>query len=58
MFFYEPLSATAWVSVLLYLVFLICMNELSRLNKWIGGAMFIALPIILTIFVWTHTAVA
>ena len=58
MIFYEPLSATAWVSVLLYLVFLIGMNELSRLNKWIGGAMLIALPIILTIFVWTHTAVA
>ncbi|WP_302936885.1 hypothetical protein [uncultured Senegalimassilia sp.] len=33
MFFYEPLSATACVSVLLYLAFLIGMNELSRLNK-------------------------
>ena len=30
MFFYEPLSATACVSVLLYLAFLIGMNELSR----------------------------
>ena len=57
MFFYEPLTATAWVSVLLYLAFLIGMNELSRLNKWVGGAIFIALPLILTIFVWPHTAV-
>ena len=57
MFFYEPLSATAIVSVLLYLVFLIGMNELSRLNKWVGAAIFIALPLALTIFVWPHTAV-
>ena len=57
MFFYEPLSGTAIVSVLLYLVFLIGMNELSRLNKWVGGAIFIALPTVLTIFVWPHTAV-
>ena len=57
MFFYEPLSGTAIVSVLLYLVFLIGMNELSRLNKWVGGAIFIALPAVLTIFVWPHTAV-
>ena len=57
MFFYEPLSATAIVSVLLYLVFLIGMNELSRLSKWVGGGLFIALPLVLTIFVWPHTAV-
>ena len=41
MFFYEPLSATAIVSVLVYLAFLIGMNELSRLNKWFGAAIFI-----------------
>ena len=57
MLFYEPLSATAMVSVLLYLVFLIGMNELSRLNKWVGAVIFIALPLVLTIFVWPHTAV-
>ena len=57
MFFYEPLSATAIMSVLLYLVFLIGMNELSRLNKWVGAVIFIALPLVLTIFVWPHTAV-
>lgn len=56
MFFYEPLSATAIVSVLVYLAFLIGMNELSRLNKWFGAAIFIALPLVLTIFVWPHTA--
>ena len=57
MFFYEPLSATACISVVLYLVFLIGMNELSRANKWIGGVLFIALPAVLTVFVWPHTAV-
>lgn len=57
MFFYEPLSATAIISVLLYLGFLIGMNELSRLNKWVGAVLFIALPVVLTIFVWPHTAV-
>lgn len=57
MFFYEPLSATAMVSVVLYLVFLIGMNELSRLNKWVGAVLFIALPLLLTVFVWPHTAV-
>ena len=57
MFFYEPLSATACVSVLLYLAFLIGMNELSRLNKWVGAVIFIALPVVLTVFVWPHTAV-
>ncbi len=57
MFFYEPLSITAFASVIAYLVFLIGMNELSRLNKWVGAAIFIALPIVLTIFVWPHTAV-
>ena len=57
MFFYEPLSATAIASVLVYLAFLIGMNELSRLNKWFGAAIFIALPLVLTIFVWPHTAV-
>lgn len=57
MFFYEPLSATALLSVILYLAFLIGMNELSRINKWVGAAMFIALPAALTIFVWPHTAV-
>ena len=58
MFFFEPLSATALLSVVLYLLFLIGMNEISRINKWTGFAMFIVLPLILTIFVWPHTAVA
>ena len=58
MFFFEPLSMTSFISVILYLAFLILMNEVSRINKWTGGIMFIVLPIILTIFVWPHTAVA
>ena len=46
------------MSVLLYLAFLIGMNELSRLNKWIGAVIFIALPAVLTVFDFgPHTAV-
>lgn len=57
MFFYEMPSATAWLSVLLYLALLIGLNELSRLNKWTGFALFIVLPTILTFTLWPHTAV-
>lgn len=57
MFFYEPLSLTALASVFIYLAFLVGMNELTRASKWFGGALFIALPLVLTVFVWPHTAV-
>ncbi len=56
MFFYEPLTWTAFLTVTLYLVFLIGMNEVSRLNKWAGLVMFIAIPVVLTIFVWPTTS--
>jgi len=31
-------------------------NHLARWNKWIFVALFVALPILLTVFVWPHTA--
>lgn len=42
-----------WVAVIAALIIL---NEVTRRWKWAGIAFFIALPIILTIFVWPHTA--
>ena len=56
MFFYEVPSLTALLSVALYLVFLIVLNEVSRINKWTGGVLFIAVPLVLTLFVWPTTS--
>jgi hypothetical protein len=57
MFFFESISLSTWSIVILFLVALLALNELSRLNKWWGISLFIVLPILLTIFVWPHTAV-
>ena len=46
-------AALMWVVVL---AALIGFNELTRRYRWAGIAIFIALPIILTIFVWPTTA--
>lgn len=56
MFFFEIPAATAALSVVLYTLFLILMNEVSRLDKNYGLAMFIILPILLTAFVWPTTS--
>jgi hypothetical protein len=56
MFFYEALP---WYNILMWLVVLfglMLLNEVGRANKWTGIAMFIVLPIILTIAVWPTTA--
>lgn len=48
-----------WYSALMWFVVLaglILVNELARRNKWFSVILFIALPIILTIFVWPITA--
>lgn len=42
-----------WVAVIAALILL---NEVTRRWKWAGLAFFVALPIILTIFVWPSTA--
>lgn len=38
MFFYESISLTAGIALVVYLVALIGLNELSRINKWVAGA--------------------
>ncbi len=56
MFLFESIP---WYSGLMWLVVLaglILVNELARQNKWFSILLFIALPIILTIFVWPITA--
>lgn len=56
MFLFEPIS---WEQGLMWLVVLgalIGLNEVTRRWKWAGLAIFVALPILLTIFVWPNTA--
>ncbi|GMA34546.1 hypothetical protein GCM10025876_07500 [Demequina litorisediminis] len=56
MFLFEPLTLVQIVMWFVVLGALIGLNELSRRGPWAGAAFFIALPIILTIFVWPTTA--
>ena len=58
MFLFESIpwhSALMWVLVVAVLIGL---SELTRVSKKAGIALFIVLPVILTIFVWPHTATA
>jgi len=57
MFFFEALPLTTWLVVIGFLVGLIVLNEVARINKWFGIALFIVLPAILTVLVWPNTAV-
>ncbi len=56
MFLFETLSVGTilmWIGVTLGLI---ALNELARLNKWISLVLFIAVPAVLTIFVWPNTS--
>ncbi len=56
MFLFEPIP---WYSILMWFVVLgglILLNELARLNKWVSLALFLVLPAVLTVTVWTRTA--
>ena len=56
MFFFE---LAPWYSYLMWFVVLgalIACNELARLNKWFALTAFVALPLVLTVFVWPTTA--
>ncbi|SHK51833.1 hypothetical protein SAMN02745163_03945 [Clostridium cavendishii DSM 21758] len=55
MFFFETQPWTNWLMWLIVFVLLIVLNELSRRSKWGGILFFVALPIILTFFVWPTT---
>jgi hypothetical protein len=55
-FLYEAIpwtSALMWFAVVAVLML---GNEIARASKWAGLALFAALPVILTIFVWPNTA--
>ncbi|MCD9153329.1 DUF5692 family protein [Aeromicrobium duanguangcaii] len=56
MFLFESIPWYSWVMWSVVLVALIALNEVTRRWKWAGLAFFVALPIVLTIFVWPHTA--
>ncbi len=56
MFLFESISLTQWLMWFVVLGALIGLNELVRWSKVAAYAIFIVLPIILTIFVWPYTA--
>ena len=56
MFLFESIP---WFSMLMWIAVvaaLMLANEAARANKWVGLALFLVLPIALTIFVWPTTA--
>jgi hypothetical protein len=56
MFFYEAIPWYSWLMFIGVIAGLILLNELARMSKWTSIALFIVLPVILTIFVWPKTA--
>lgn len=58
MFLYDSLPWYSWVAWLVVLGALIGLNEITRRWKFAGIAFFVALPIVLTLFVWPNTASA
>ncbi len=56
MFLFESLTLAQIVMWFAVLGSLILLNEVSRRSKWGGIACFVILPVVLTIFVWPHTA--
>lgn len=55
MFFFEAQPLSNWLMLLFIFAALIALNELGRRSKIGGLALFVVLPIILTIFVWPRT---
>ncbi len=55
MIFFEAQPLSNWLMLLFVFVALIALNELGRRSKIGGLALFVVLPIILTIFVWPST---
>ena len=56
MFLFESIPWYSWAMFGVVLVALIALNEVTRRWKWAGLAFFVALPILLTVFVWPTTA--
>lgn len=57
MFFFESISIEALAFWIALFVGLIVFNEISRRTKAGGLVLFVALPIVLTVFVWPNTAI-
>ena len=56
MFLFESIPWYSAAMFVLVVAALIGLNELARRSRWSGLALFVALPIVLTVFVWPHTA--
>lgn len=56
MFLFESIPWYSWLMFFLVLGGLMLFNEIGRYNKYTGIALFIVLPIILSVFVWPHTS--
>lgn len=56
MFLFDSIPWYSWAMWFVVLGALIALNEVTRRWKWAGLAFFVALPVVLTIFVWPHTA--
>lgn len=53
---YESIGFNGWAIFLFVLFSLMAFNEFGRSTKWGGIALFVVVPIVLTIFVWPTTA--
>ena len=56
MFLFEAIPWYSWLAWLVILIGLMVFNEITRWNKYTGLAFFVALPLVLTIFVWPRTS--
>ncbi|WP_421743001.1 DUF5692 family protein [Cellulomonas sp.] len=56
MFLFDTIGWQSWAMWFVVLGALIALNEVTRRWKWAGIAFFVALPLVLTVFVWPTTA--
>ncbi|MBL8966030.1 MAG: hypothetical protein JNG85_03415 [Spirochaetaceae bacterium] len=56
MFFFEAIPWQSWLVWLGILAGLMALNEVTRYSKYTGLAFFVALPLVLSVFVWPRTS--
>jgi len=56
MFLFENITPASALMFVVVLAALIGLNEISRRSKWAGITLFVAVPLLLTLFVWPQTA--
>ena len=56
MFLFEAIPWYSWFAWLVILIGLMVFNEITRWNKYTGLMFFVALPLVMTIFVWPKTS--